>query len=162
MEEEKIVMLQSNLKGFYASSISIEELKSICTLDNKSVEFLKLVDSDFEDVTNKLSMNLSNLKFKELITALEKHLAPKTLMEFALKLDNTFELNFQTGELSICAKSPNEIESTAAEILKNAGYKGFETFEKLKSYKQAYIAIDEEEAFEFLYLHPYNEEDENE
>jgi len=161
IEDDKIVMLRSNLKGFYACSINNQELKSISTLDFKTVELLLLVDSDFEDVTKDFSLDLSNLKFEELIMIIEKELAPKTLIELELKFDQSFELNYHTGELSLHGEDVIEVQRAAIEILDASGYKGAEIFEKLTNYKQMYISLDQEGKFDLLYPHPsFDEEDE--
>jgi len=161
IEDDKIVMLSSDLKGFYVCSINEWELKAISTLDFKTVELLELVDTYFEDVTKNFSNELSNLKFEEVITIIENQLAPKTLMGLSLKLDQTFVLHYHTGELSLHSEDVMEVQRAAIEILDASGYKGSEIFEKLTNYKQMYISVDQEGEFDLLYPHPsFDEEDE--
>jgi hypothetical protein len=159
MKEPKVVMLQHDLKGFYISSLELEDLKSMCCFDKKMIQTIKVLNDDFDEVIDLREINIVPSTLGAYITSVRLELSPKDIMVFSLKFEDDTFLHFQTGELSLFASDPDLIEKTAIGLLNQSGFNGKYIFKKLKSNKQFYIAISEDSEFEYLYPHPLNEDE---
>jgi hypothetical protein len=159
MEDPKVIMLHSDLKSFYISSLELGVLKSTHSLDQKRIQSVKVLNDDFDEVIDLKEINLIPTTLEEYISSIERELIPKSIMGMSLQFDNDTYLNFQTGELSLSASDPNFIQNIAIELLDLCGYDGTTIFERLKSNKQFYISVSEDSEFEYLYPHPLSDDE---
>jgi hypothetical protein len=157
--ESKIVMLQYDLKSFYISSLELDVLKSICSLDPKMIQTISIQNDDFEEVMELMDMSLKTSTMRDYISSIENELTPKGIMVISLKFEDDTYLHFQTGEFSLSASDAKMIQTIAIELLNLCGFNGKNIYKKLKSNKQFYIAISEDSEFEYLYPHPFPEDD---
>ena len=117
-------MLHSSGRGFYISSLELEDIKSLCTLDQRKIEAVTVQNDDFETVIDLEDVNILPMTLKDYISIIEQGLSPKYIMTITLKLDDEIQLHFETGEFSISAPDTILIENVAIELLNHFGFNG--------------------------------------